>query len=407
MHRLPTVVSVIAGAAITLGVASPASLIGKDVLPARSITTTGRVLQLAADGTTVAAVVGSTRTACARVVIWDVRHAAPMVTETKSDCPSSQRDVDGLDDVAVGDGMVGVIRSGGGHTVERILSVTRLPATGHWTDVTGTYAYEYAAGEGDYLSVLGDGRVLAFAKWSVCYVYNKGETCPGIAEGGGWWESDGRLVQVLAVRSTPGSQRCPGLSGKDPNLMGIPWGLSPVNACRKIASGTSVLGAVALDRGRFVLLPPHGRVTIVAAKNGHVTELPIRTDTIAQAFLDGPNLLIRHKQGTEIPRLAIHDVASGALRGTVPLARATVKANLVRIESAHDGLAVYLIGTTIHVLSLADGKSHAIPIPIGAGPVRARLEDAGLTYSFNRVATPAHPGRVEFVPLARLAAQLH
>jgi len=390
---------------VVLGVALAATgTPGNTGPPAGSIYTDGPVVRLAVDGTIVAAVVGSKSSACgAQIVIWNVRRETPTVIGMKSDCAPSELSHD-APTIAVGGGMVGVIRFAGDHAWESMLSVTELPPDGGWINITGVYDYEYGAGEGDYLSILGDGPILAFDKWSVCVVNDPSHKCPGVPEGGGWWVSNGQLIEVRAPGSKGPRTPCPRLSGQD-NGQGIPWSLSPVKACRSIGRGAGFYRAVALDRGRFLVVPPLGRVAIVSAKSGRVTELPIQASAVAQADLDGTNLVVLRKRSSG-PVLEARDASNGALRRTWPLSRVRIKNNTVWLEDAQFGIVVYRIGTTLHVLRLTDGKSHIIPIPADQGPVHARLEDAGLTYSFS-IPGSVPRGRIEFVPFAHLLAQLH
>jgi hypothetical protein len=378
--------------------------------PASSIDTTAPIIRLAAGGTTVVAVLGSKETECAdETLIWDVRRGTPVVMQGKGDsvqeanlCPQN-----GNTDlaVAVGGGMVGVLRFGSDHEEESVLRVTRIPTNGRWTDITGVYDYAYGAGEGDYLSVLGDGPILAFNKWTICFVYNPGDLCPGVSEGKGWWVSNGQLVEVRAPGARSGSTSCPSVSGEDPNYEGIPWpSLATIRACRNVGRGASFLRVVALDQGRFLALPAKGNVTIISARNGQATQLPIPTSTVRQADLDGRNLLVLRKSRTGSIVLEVHDASTGALHKTWGLSSSPAKSNSVHLEDAHSGIVVYRVGTTIHVLRLRDGKTHTI-IPANQGPVHARLEDPGLIYSFSIPGRPPR-GRIEFVPLAHLLAQL-
>jgi len=187
-------------------------------IPRSALSTTAPVLQLAADGTTVAAVVGPNSryvigqsTQCAKqLVIWDVRRKTPVVMQGTSDpfCLPSGTD----SDLAVGGGMVGVLRFRGyddDHIIESVLSVTPIPTNGRWTSVTAVYEYAYSAGEGDYLSVLGDGANLAFNKLTVCYVVEPGDTCPGVKEDD-WWISNGRSWKcALLGRKAPSPAQPP------------------------------------------------------------------------------------------------------------------------------------------------------------------------------------------------------
>lgn len=395
---------------LPLAAASSSGANGRVGVPPSALSTTAPVLQLAADGTTVAAVVGpkspyviGQSTGCARqLVIWDVRRKTPVVVQGKSDpfCLPSGTD----SDLAVGGGMVGVLRFRtyeDDHILESVLSVTSIPTHGRWTDVTAVYEYVYSAGEGDYLSVLGDGPNLAFNKVTVCYVFDPGDTCPGVKEED-WWVSNGRLVEVRHPGSK-GALPCPAPSG-EPSGYPIKWG-PPVKACRKIGSGAGFVNAVALDSGRFLTLPPRGNVSIVSARDGRVTTLPIRASAVRQADLDRHDVVILRRKARQTVVLDVRDASTGALRHTWPISHAPIPPGTVELEDVHAGVAVYRLGTSIRLLRLTDGKTHTIAIPSNQGPVHARLEDPGLVYSFTTPGRKPH-GRIEFVPLAHLLAQL-
>jgi hypothetical protein len=395
---------------LLLAALGSSSASGTGGTPSSALSTSAPVLQLAADGTTVAAVVGpkspyviGQSTKCAKqLVIWDVRRKTPVVMQGKSDpfCLPSGTD-SGL---AIGGGMVGVLRFRGyedDHIIESVLSVTPIQTNGGWTNVTAVYEYAYSAGEGDYLSVLGDGPNLAFNKLTVCYVFEPGDTCPGVKEDD-WWVSNGRLVEVRP----PGSKRalpCPTPSG-EPSGYPLKWG-PPVKACRRIGSGVSFVNAVALDSGRFLTLPPKGNVSIISAKDGRVTTLPIPASAVRQADLARHDVVILRRGARHTVVLDVRDASTGALRHTWPISRPPIAPASAELEDVHAGVAVYRLGTSIHLLRLTDGKKYTIAIPPKQGPVHARLEDTGLIYSF--IAPGREPrGRIEFVARTHLLAQL-
>ena len=409
-----------AGAAAALACALPGGTAADGrvvaVAPARVVTTQGTVDGLAADGTTAAAIVAATKSTCAQAVIWDVRRAKPTAVDATG-CPS-QKFVSRHEQVAVGDGMVGVVRGGfdlgGGHTIEHVLSVTPVPTNGRWTDVTGAFNDAYGAGGGDDLSVLGDARVLAFGKWTVCFASDPGDECPGVNSQDQWWVSDPHLVQVRPPGSAGPVARCPGVTGSygggDPGA--LPWAFRAVRTCRKIGE---YYEAAALDRGRFVVLPPQGQVTIVRADDGSATELPIPTSTVATSYygakltgLDGADLVFIEEQENGRPVMRVYDASNGTLARSWPVPLSpyvAVDEAQIRLEDVHSGLAVYVLDRTIHVRRLGDGKSAVIKIPGSRDPVHARLENPGLVYSWN-VPGKAPNGRIAFVPLARLVAAL-
>ena len=67
-----------------------------------------------------------------------------------------------------------------------------------------------------------------------------------------------------------------------------------------------------------------------------------------------------------------------------------------------DRIAAYATGPEIHLLRVADGRDRMLRTEPAVGPVDAQLEPSGLFYSYNLVHA-RKPGRVSFVPRARLA----
>lgn len=366
----------------------------------KSIQTAGRVLYLAADGTTVAAATDSTNTTCAQVAIWDLRRTKPALASYGCEGAPLHGDVSA---VAVGGGMVGVIRTAVPHEEEDALSVTR-PGTGVWRDITAVYDYAYAAGEGDYIKLFGEGNTLGFAEYSYCYIYNQGDTCPGVAEDADAWLSDGRLFQVVSPgggSSSHGASACPAISGQDPNFEGIPWHFKAPVACHEVATGQDVVDAAAVDQGRFVVLPLGGKVTIVSTADGTRTTLAIPAAGSGEMRLSGNDLVIADT-GRHSHALDDYDSTTGALLHRWPVARTSAT---FRLEDVADGLAAYVTGSGLSVLRLSDGKSYSVPFPKSSGPIHAALVQAGLVYSF-QVPGKAPHGRVEFVPLAHVVARL-
>jgi hypothetical protein len=77
----------------------------------------------------------------------------------------------------------------------------------------------------------------------------------------------------------------------------------------------------------------------------------------------------------------------------------------IRLEDVHLGIAAWVYRTTLHLLRLSDGKSTAISLPPRSGSIHARIEDAGLSYSYN-VRGNGPRGRLAFVPTQRVVAAL-
>jgi Tol biopolymer transport system component len=107
-------------------------------------------------------------------------------------------------------------------------------------------------------------------------------------------------------------------------------------------------------------------------------------------------------------QLRVYDVRSGRRIASWPLAQPPEE-----LAGAAAGLVVFVHGRLVHVVRLRDGREAVFDVPAhripGANPatkrVRADISAAGLYYSYN-LARGRYPGRVVFVPLARVVARL-
>src|SRR5262249_2511434 len=97
-----------------------------------------------------------------------------------------------------------------------------------------------------------------------------------------------------------------------------------------------------------------------------------------------------------------YDTTTGELRREHPVPAGS------QLEGAHGRLVVYTTGSTIHLLSGGHEKviqtNARIPRQLrhdAQAQLHTALTSSGLYYSFN-VDDPRYPGRVVFIPLARL-----
>ena len=74
----------------------------------------------------------------------------------------------------------------------------------------------------------------------------------------------------------------------------------------------------------------------------------------------------------------------------------------LRLEDLQSGIAVYVLGSDVHLLRLADGKSATVRAP-GRTPVHAQLEPDGLYYSYSLA---ARSSRIAFLPFSSVVAKL-
>jgi hypothetical protein len=107
-------------------------------------------------------------------------------------------------------------------------------------------------------------------------------------------------------------------------------------------------------------------------------------------------------------RLHVYEVRSGRRIASWPLAQPPRE-----LAGAAADLVAFVHGRFVHVVRLRDGHAAVFRVPAqripGANPgttrVEADLSPHGLYYSYN-VARGRYPGRVAFVPLARVLARL-
>ena len=104
--------------------------------------------------------------------------------------------------------------------------------------------------------------------------------------------------------------------------------------------------------------------------------------------------LVVAKRGT----LLVYNTSTGARTNTLPISARAV------LEDVQQGIAVYVLGRSIHLLRLSDGRETVINPP-GRGRVAAQIEAPGLFYSYN-LRAGFRRGRVVFVPFATVVKRL-
>jgi Tol biopolymer transport system component len=155
----------------------------------------------------------------------------------------------------------------------------------------------------------------------------------------------------------------------------------------QIAASATALTPLAADNGRILVDAGNGTLVVTDA-NG----TPLRSVSapgFTEANLQGSDL-VAHVGAV----LDDFDATTGMLLHAWPVPAASV------LEDVQGGIAVYVVGTAVHLLRLANGHDAAINAA-GSGPVRAQLQPAGLFYSYV-VSGGTRPGRVAFVPSSAL-----
>ena len=105
--------------------------------------------------------------------------------------------------------------------------------------------------------------------------------------------------------------------------------------------------------------------------------------------LDGPRLIVLRSA-----RLTVLDLRSGRRTASWPVRRGFGPAP--EIEDAAGDLLAYVVGATVHILRLSDGREIVIDNPNATEPVFARFVASGLFYSFNE-SYDKRPGRLVYV----------
>jgi Tol biopolymer transport system component len=152
-----------------------------------------------------------------------------------------------------------------------------------------------------------------------------------------------------------------------------------------------------LDAGRIAVLRGGAAVSILSPAGG-IRTFGFGGHRVLGAALDGPRLLV-----LQPTRLTVLDLRSGRRAVSWPMRRGFGPAP--ELEGAQGDLAAYVVGASIHVLRLHDGREIVVRTPNATEPVFARFVPNGLFYSFNK-AYEKRPGRLVFVARSQLERAL-
>jgi hypothetical protein len=351
---------------------------GGATAPGRTLVLAGPVKELAADGGRVAVILTTKRATCSRdrAAVW-TPSTRSLVPVGAAPCSESLSTGAGFFGLALADTRFAYVLFGGGNIRELQLRAGTLarprPAT------VASASFGLGDGEGTYLgNLLGDGSLLVFNGW------------------------DATGVESAAVlRLVPAGGQCP-----DGDL----------GSARRCATVRSAAGeAVAVDTGRIVLRDATGTLQVVRP-NGTLVR-SVAAPQIRAAKLQGDDLVVLVPAAPRRFRLDVFSLLTGAKTQSWPLAGPAASAGdgrcgdpegcrtpALRLEDVQNGLAVYELGRSIHLLRLSDGRDVVFRTP-AEGPVHAQLEAPGLFYSY-RLSSSTMPGRVAFVPFATLLARL-
>jgi dipeptidyl aminopeptidase/acylaminoacyl peptidase len=157
-----------------------------------------------------------------------------------------------------------------------------------------------------------------------------------------------------------------------------------------VARGADAAAPAAVGRGLIVVERDDGRVTVVRANGRVVARFPagerpprdplLRDAPPSAALTDGHVVVLR------ADRLTVHPLALPATRPSRP--RSWQVGDGARLAGAARGLVAYVVGTTVYVLRLSDGRRITIRTRSRAR-VPAALTSAGLFYAVHARPVPA------------------
>lgn len=363
--KLWLLTAALGAAAVAIGGAAGASSKGK-ASGVRVLRTEGIVdFSAAGDRVAVAAErpgsAGNPR--CEYIIVWNPRARRSVHWRTQR-CPQEATSGgQGLLEVALDRNVVGWLGFDAGNDQELFLQarrVTGLKAKGKIRSVA--YAENgNGAGEdpnGSYLgNLFGKGDLFGFNFWSFCEPY-EGNDCQPV----GVYDQALEMIDGTAHSAT-------------------------------VASGTSSYPLVATDGTRFAT-QVGDTVNIFDASGTLLKTVQITPGAHHGVALEGDVLTVMTGG-----KLEAYSIQSGALTSSIQTPSS--KAVLTDLQS---GVAVYVAGKTVHVVRLSDGRdrklAHAPRTPVGA-----QLEQAGLSYAYNKGPGLRH-GRVVFVPWRTVQARL-
>jgi len=271
------------------------------------------------------------------IVVWDRRTGAKKLVPVRG-CASA-------DGVVLAGQAVGYRcdNSGEGYSYEDAVRLgSRRIALTSGGEFTGSYLRGIAS----------SGRTVAFGVTRV-----DGREPPNLHSHARVWETTGRAPRL--VRTLPGDATVLDLDG----------------------------GRILIARGFHTLagFSPHGPLRSVHVRGGEI---------LGATFAGGWRVLVRQSG-----RLSEFDLAIGRRIGSWPMPAGSI--GDPQPVSAHNGLVAYVVGATIHLLRLSDGREAVLDAPNALGPAFAMFVPRGLFYAYNE-ADSSRPGRLAFVPMARV-----
>lgn len=331
-------------AALTAGVAA-----GRETARPRLVTTRGAVESLAMDGALIAYDLEA-HGSCNTVHVWDTSTGRDRIVSGAGTCGADATSTGaGVREIAVAGSRVSWIVNLGGNTESTdMLFASTVGSTSERRVATATRRGDVDGElDGGWLgNLVGDGGVLALNRWTTV----------------------GGAVSSATIRR-------------------LKTGIG------RVYSGADALRVTSVDSGRIAVLAEGGTVAVRTASGGLVSTLT--TGAAVRDVALRKDFVVLLEPG----RLEVHLARSGALVKVI-----TIPSGARNLD-VHANVATFTVGRSVFGVRLATGKL----APIATAPkaiVNARIDDAGLVYAYNRTTGVEGIGKLTFVPLSLVQAQL-
>jgi hypothetical protein len=215
-------------------------------------------------------------------------------------------------------------------------------------------------GTGDWVgNVHGDGSLLVFNTWSLCYwepAENPESSCPAGVPPRTFHVYNEKLWRVVGAHK------------------------------RLLVSSPDELTVLSVADGCILVQRADGSLELRAADGSLSHVFPFEPGQVLGARLDASELVVLERARGH--RWLIYDPKTGELKRTL-----SARASALPADVEH-GLLVYTVGRVAYVLRLRDGHERSFRAPAGTFHTHAQIEPAGLFYSYS----VRGQGRVRFVP---------
>jgi hypothetical protein len=330
----------------------------------RLLGTATPVTTLAADGS-----IAAVSTECGKRFLEEVawnpvrRSVVSMDSPRERQCFGASTG-EGISEQGVAGRRLAWVRYGGGNYTQMWLVTATVRRPRSTTSLTKFQDHQTDGGVGEWVgNVHGDGSLLVFNTWSVCY-----------------WEPQ-----------DPGSSPCP--AGVPPKTYHIYneklWRVVGAHK-RLLVASKDELTVLSVAAGRILVQRADGSLELRRADGKPARAFPFERAQVLGAQLDASELVVLERASGL--RWRVYDPKSGELKRTL---RAPAHAMPADVER---GLLVYTVGRVAHVLRLRDGHQKSFRAPAGTSQVLAQIEPAGLFYSY----AVGRQGRVRFLPLKEI-----